>query len=252
MACHLCNQDRKLIRAHVIPRSFYAPFESAGQIVSNAEGMYPKRSPIGIYDTEILCEECERRFSPWDDYGCAFLMRDLASLPTILNGDEILAYNLGPANYSTLKLFLISVLWRADRSAHPMFAKVQLGPYADRIRDMLFSANAGGEQDFPVALSRFDVPANVVGILNPDRTQYEGVNHYRLHLGGFMAIIKVTNKRRPECFEGLYLSENSDVIVINREFRESKEFAAMAHVVGVNKTRKRANKSMQPCENARG
>ena len=111
-----------------------------------------------------------------------------------------------------------------------MFSEVQLGPYEKKLRQVILSKKAGGVADFSVALSKFDAPANKTGILNPDRTEYEGVNHYRLYLGGYMAIIKVSNQPPPKCFDGLYLAPNQDVFCLVRNFMESKEFMAMVHV----------------------
>jgi hypothetical protein len=177
-------------------------------------------------------------FTPWDKFGYEFLTKDLSTIPAVMNGTETVAYNFGLANHTLLKLFFLSVLWRAHSSTHAFFRKVQLGPFADRAKELLLAGNAGGDDDFPVLLSRFDQPPNVVGMLQPIRTTYERVNHYRLSFGGYVAIIKVANKKRPACFEGLYLSEGNDVIVINREFRESKEFLALAKLAINNRKRR--------------
>ena len=80
MECSLCGCDKKLINAHVIPRSFHEPMKQGGQtpiIITSKPGEYPKRSPIGVYDKEIVCENCEAIFSPWDDYGNKFLTQEL-------------------------------------------------------------------------------------------------------------------------------------------------------------------------------
>lgn len=234
MVCQLCAQDKKLIEAHILPRSFYEPLKECGQvpqIITDKAGIYPKRSPTGVYDKEILCDGCERVFSPWDDYGRRFLMRKISDDAYIRDRDEKIAYNMVQCDYHKLKLFFLSILWRAGVSKQPMFNRVQLGPYTERLRACILAADPGGVEDYAVALSRFDAPAEEVGILNPDKTEYEGVNHYRLYLGGYMAIIKVTNKKPPAFLEGLYIAPGNDVIVLIREFRASKEFRAMINIV---------------------
>jgi len=234
MKCQLCGCDKKLIEAHVIPRSFHEPLKEGGQIpiiITNKPGVYPKKSPIGVYDKEIVCEECEAIFSPWDDYGHTFLTEEFEDARYIGSNGAKLAYNFGVCDYDKLKLFFLSVLWRAGVSKQQLFNKVQLGPYEEKLRQVILSKEAGGVEDFFVALSKFDAPANETGILNPDRTKYEGVNHYRLYLGGYMAIIKVSNQPLPTCFDGLYLAPNQDVFCLLRNFRESKEFMAMVYTV---------------------
>lgn len=232
MECKLCGCDKKLVDAHIIPRSFHEPLKQGGQtpiIITSNPGVYPKQSHIGVYDKEIVCEVCEKIFSPWDDYGNKFLTQEFEEARYIGCSGERLAYNLGPCNYDNLKLFFLSVLWRAGVSKQQLFNKVQLGPYEEKLRQVILSKEAGRVADFSVALSKFDAPANETGILNPDRTKYEGVIHYRLYLGGYMAIIKVSSQPSPKCFDGLYIAPNQDVFCLLRNFRESKEFAAMVY-----------------------
>lgn len=232
MKCKMCDEEKKLIQAHIIPRSFHEPLKQSGQIpiiITSKEGVYPKRSQTGIYDTEILCEDCEKLFSPWDDYGNKFLFQELEDSNYIVSNGERIAYNYGLCDYEKLKLFFISMLWRASVSKQDMFSSVRLGPYEDILKELILSKNPGGVEDFSVALSKFDAPPNETGILNPDRTRYDGVIHYRLYLGGYMAIIKVSNQPIPICFRGMYLEPGQNVYFIVREFKQSKEYAAMVY-----------------------
>ena len=95
-----------------------------------------------------------------------------------------------------------------------MFNRVQLGPYAERLRACILADDPRGVEDYALALSRFDATPGEVGILNSDRADGEGVNHYRICLGGYMAIVKVTNKKPPAFLEGLYIVPENDVLVI--------------------------------------
>lgn len=102
MVCKLRTYDKKLVEAHIIPRRFYEPLKDGGQIpqiIADKAGVYPKRSAIGVYDREILCEKCERIFCPWDDYGYRFLMRKIPDDAYIWNRDEKLSYNMGQCDY---------------------------------------------------------------------------------------------------------------------------------------------------------
>lgn len=229
----MCNQDKKLIKAHIIPRSFHKSLNQGDVqtpiIITSKPGEYPKQSQTGVYDKEIVCEDCEKIFSTWDDYGYEFLFQELDEDRYIVSNNERIAYNFGPTNYENLKLFFLSVLWRASISKQQLFNSVQLGPYEEKLKHHILSKDPGSVEDFSVALSRFDAPPNETGILNPDRAKYDGVNHYRLYLGGYMAIIKVSNQPLPKCFKGLYIAPEQDVFFIVREFKESKEHAAMVY-----------------------
>jgi len=232
MICQLCNQEKKLINAHIIPRSFFSDLTEEGRapiVIDDKAGSYPKRTPIGIYDSEILCEDCERLFSIWDDYGRQFLSQDIDEDKYVLSNGERLACNFGAYDYARLKMFFLSVLWRASVSKNKFFYQVQLGPYQERLKEIVLSGDPGGRDDFAVALSKFDKEANETGYLNPNRVDWEGVNHYRLYINSYMAIIKVTNMKPPSSLHGLYFEKNRGLVCIVREFEKSKEYLAMVH-----------------------
>ena len=52
MICRLCGLEKKLIEAHVIPRSFHriSPEKGVIRLVTNAEGRYTQNVPKGVYD----------------------------------------------------------------------------------------------------------------------------------------------------------------------------------------------------------
>ncbi|WP_024461842.1 hypothetical protein [Marinimicrobium sp. LS-A18] len=233
MKCKMCGLEKPLVDAHIIPRSFYEPLQENGQtprIVTDIAGEYPKRSPTGVYDKEIVCQKCEQLFSPWDDYGNSFLNQEMKDGHYIISEGERVAYNFGGCDYQKLKLFFLSVLWRASVSNQKIFHNVRLGPFEGKLRSMLQSKDPGDNREFAVALSKFDVPANQTGILDPDKTRYNGVIHYRLYMAGYMAILKVS-RQVGSTFGKLYISPNSDVLCIIRNFEQSKELHALQHVV---------------------
>ena len=80
--------------------------------------------------------------------------------------------------------------------------------------------------EFSIAIFKFD-EMHVKGFLDPDRTKFENVNHYRFYLGEYMAIIKVSNLSNPNCFKNIYIKKNENVICSLRDFEHSTEYAVM-------------------------
>jgi hypothetical protein len=74
--CQLCSNQAPLIKAHVIPRSFWEidAAQPAPRMVTNIAGVFPKRIPIGVYDQTIVCEPCERSFSDYDSYAAQLFL----------------------------------------------------------------------------------------------------------------------------------------------------------------------------------
>jgi hypothetical protein len=72
--CKFCKRTGvRLVTAHAIPRSFFKIVRGKGKY---SVGIQAKRGSVltpfyqaGVADNSILCEECEPKFSKWDDYG---------------------------------------------------------------------------------------------------------------------------------------------------------------------------------------
>lgn len=223
--CRYCNKREASVRAHIIPRSFFvAHQEESGpaQIISTARDHYPKRSPIGEYDSNILCAECESTFSEYDDYGYRFF-HDREEIETLYPGTEGEAYRLPSVDYAKLKLFLLSVLWRASVSERDFYNRVSLGPYEKVILECLRDQDPKLSQEFAVIFQIYDYESALVPILAPMRIQLENVNFYQLILNGFNVWMKVDKRPVPKPFDELALSPDRPLIVLPREFIGSKE-----------------------------
>ncbi len=121
MICRFCGEERKLIKAHIIPRSFYRidPTDrQPSRLVTNVEGRYTQKIRSGIYDSSLVCEECEHRFGPLDDYANELLLKSWDKFEKIADCGQCIAYRFPKFDYCLLKLFFISVLWRAHASRH--------------------------------------------------------------------------------------------------------------------------------------
>ena len=73
----MCGETHPLIKAHVIPRSFFKQLNDGSgplKVASNKLGTYPRTSPTGVYDDHLVCETCEKLFASWDDYAQQLLL----------------------------------------------------------------------------------------------------------------------------------------------------------------------------------
>jgi len=233
MQCRMCGKNRSLIKAHIIPMSFYRHVQTSGQpleILTNTAGKFAKRSHKGIYDKEILCQECEKIFGPWDDYAQKLLLRNFSDEDLVRNGSIIVAYKIARFNYDLLKLFFLSVLWRAAVSGHDFFSRVSLGPFEAPLRSMLLNRDPGSPETFAVTLSIFDDPGRI-GMLDPHRDRYDGINYFRFYMAHFVSYIKVDRRPPPKFLKEFYLKPGEPLIVIIRHSLQSKDVRVMRKVV---------------------
>jgi hypothetical protein len=228
MKCKLCNQEKSLVKAHIIPRSLYKPLLEGDlplTVLPTSPTSHPQISRIGFYDNEILCQECERLFSPWDDYAQkALLAQPQRENYLFLNGEKI-AFKMG-VDYAKLKLFFVSLLWRASVSKFYFFKKIKLEPLEERLKEMVLNCDPGDAETFAVALTKYEDPLGTV-ILNPHRHRLDGINYCRFYLAGYQVYIKTDKKPSAEFLKVLVFRPDGSLIVLLRDLRKGKEFPLM-------------------------
>lgn len=242
--CKFCGIARPLINAHVIPRPFFTDQKSLGgssKLLSNVDGEFPKRSRIGVYDGEILCAECDGAMGIWDQYGIELLLHGLADFTPVPNAEAPVAFVRPVFDYPKLKLFFLSVLWRAGESSHPFFRRVKLGPYSERIRSLLLAKSPGEPEDFDTVLSAFTVggklPAEGLPIADPFRERWEGVNAYRFSFGVITAYIKVDKHRFSPVLSKQCMRPGQPLNLIERDYELSSELKVICGIARENKNR---------------
>jgi hypothetical protein len=139
----------------------------------------------GIWEF-LLCGDCEQHLNrefeqPFQNQWA----RDDA-LPKRMTKDDV---HMATFDYSSFKLFHLSILFRASVSSNPMFRAVRLGVHEDRVRKMLLAQDAGYEWEysilaFAVINSHNQVERRV--ITRPIAARYDGHRVYGQIYGGAM------------------------------------------------------------------
>jgi hypothetical protein len=81
--CCFCEQERKLIRAHIIPEAFFRANRDESNelyILSSRSKDFARRARVGEYDEDLLCAECEQKFQDYDDYAARVLLEQFDAL----------------------------------------------------------------------------------------------------------------------------------------------------------------------------
>lgn len=234
--CRLCNKEKPLGESHIIPKSFFERFQEekkAAMLVSNTQGEYPKKSRTGIYDPEILCLDCERKyFQDVDNYAAEVLLNnttkyfvkevDLKGLP-FMHSNKV--------DQRLLMRFFVSVLWRASVSKNSFFKRVNLGPYEIEAAKVILYPDKEVPKIFSALLSMWnDLDEKDSGLMmDPFKEKWDGVNSYRFYFGYFVAYIKVDQRDFTGVFEKIALGNTDTLRVIGRNIEESRDGFAFRH-----------------------
>jgi hypothetical protein len=188
----------QLSKSHIIPKSLIlfgrdkASKEPMLLIPSNKTNRV-QRSQAGIY-SEIVCPECEASFQKGDDAVLAFCRTFTQGVPVPNKGAVVICRTYPTMENAALHRGVLTTLFRAHLSTHPLFKAVDLGRHhADCIRQLLLSSEPSHESGYKVVLRVIPSFAGSV-ITSPLRERWWGVNAYRLYLPYVSAFIKVDRR----------------------------------------------------------
>lgn len=228
MNCKCCGEDKKLIKAHIIPKSFYrnaiGDSDKPLTIVTDTKGIRPKRSQEGEYDKEILCHGCEQLFQECDNYAQELFLKTKFE-ETIIHPD-LSAYELTTYNYNLLKRFCLSVTYRAHLSNRGMFKHISLGKYAPLLKDLLHRKDSIGFNTFPCVIYHHSGDYSLV-MPDPCMTRMEGVNWGDFYLGSFGFLIKLDQRPVNHRLSKMVLREDTPLVVSSSPFKKSKHFKVL-------------------------
>ena len=145
----------------------------------------------------------------------------------MVHEQQLIAYNYGAYDYQKLKLFFLSLLWRASQSSHVFYRRIDLGPHEPKIRQAIIDSTGGDASFYSVVLAKF--PKHY-GILDPHPTRFDWVNFCQIYLAEYVAYSKVDRQHLPESFRGLELSDGRSLIVLARDPAKSKDTKVMRSI----------------------
>ena len=236
--CRLCRENKKLVNSHVIPKALHKEFQGEGvSDIYLRDQLHLERSPTGVYG-QFVCQECEYSFGQYDEYGVDFVRKykdGKAGKP--LNGLLI-----AEVDYKKLKLWLMSILWRADACDRDMFKNVSLGEkWRHDLTRRIKNDSPGCFDDYTVMASLFHNEEHF-GVENigqwymrdPKRFRASCVNFYKFYIyGGFIFLIKVDQQKAPNKLNKFFL-RNGEPFNIRRRamtFSEKNDFQiALRHL----------------------
>ncbi len=128
--CHYHEQDEEaLCKAHIIPKCFYnktKPHQSY-----NANGTIDaKHYQNGCKDNNIICKQADNLIGQYDEEAFKILKKNIQQHQVHFFNNSLnkpfYYYFSNEFNYKKLRLFFISLIWRASISSAPEFKNIKL------------------------------------------------------------------------------------------------------------------------------
>lgn len=187
--CKLCDQYfPKLAKSHIIPKSVYnyVGVKDATQGVLKFDFVTGRfiKSREGEYDQDILCVSCENLISKnYENDAIKVLYQK--NIPASLQF-KVSPYNdliLGTGmffqglNYHMIKMFFVSILWRAHASKREIYSSVNLvQSEASYLKQCLVSNNSIPENRYPIIIFDFSALTNLPPLISPFRPLFDSAD----------------------------------------------------------------------------
>jgi len=237
--CKFCEKESKFVDSHIIPLGLYFELRDdngkVAQLVSPFKNEYQKRCQKGLYG-RFLCDVHEKQFNKWDTYAIE-LLRD--SEPTKQHDGWIYE----EVNYKLLKLFFISLLWRAHATDNSFF-DIDLGPHADKLKSHIAENNPGSPDQYAVLLRRSE-EEYAKTVIAPTRQRVEGINFIRFYFPAYVAHIKVDERPLPQALKNYALKQSQSWFVPRKQYEGEIEEKMILQTAEKNLKRKKRQKDAE-------
>jgi hypothetical protein len=182
----------------------------------------PRTTWTGVYDDALVCLECERGFSEYDRYGYQFFHREQLT-PVYGENGLIEGWEHPGADSTRLKLFAMSILWRASASNRREFRDVDLGRWELEVRNMIARNDPGPVDRFPVVIERFDASPGEAPTFYPYRTEIGGSPCLKFELAGCAIVTALQGRLWPAPLIEIALALGRPVYLIEKNYKTSLE-----------------------------
>ena len=188
----------RFAKSHIVPRGFLTDNNGRAMLLSCCSNGDGRTLQDGIYDSTILCPECEERLKKYDTRACEVLRQcKTARMVNVLKDHSLIVFTkFTILDRRLLRGFLASLLWRMSVTKQKEFFDVTIGEqYEDRIaKDIL---NDGSFSYVDALIARYDSLLSF-RIETPQRDRINGINVYWVKLP-FLNLIVSLDKRRNPC-----------------------------------------------------
>lgn len=241
MTCKLCEKDGPLLNSHIIPEFAYKPAydeKHRFHVLSTYARRLRPMAQKGLREP-LLCARCETQLSQYEHYAQRAIEGGVPlGIRQLTNGIEVTELD-----YSRLKLFGLSVLWRAGVAKHLMFSRVSLGRHEPILRRMIEHGDPGraDQYGFIVIGISGEHGAQSDWIDQPERVPLDGHTCYRFVFAGFMWVFFVSSHRPKAIFRSHFLQEDGTLQIMFKPFAElgfvrtfGKRLDAMGRLISPN------------------
>lgn len=201
--CKLCTENKELIKkSHIYPNFVYTDlFDKHGKLrkfeVDEMKKLNPKVSKpaSGAYEGNLLCNDCDnKRISKLESYVAGLINGQDKNLKCKAGATEdgLETIEIENLKYDYLKNFILSILFRANISSFTEFNDVNLGPYNDKIREIIYNNLISDDLEYQVNIFKLCKDSNYNTLIGqPVRSKIKSETIFSILMKGYLIIISL-------------------------------------------------------------
>jgi len=215
--CGLCRTPKELCDSHIVPEFMNKPVYAADHKMigfkENDSGVKSYRPQKGLYE-RLLCVSCEGHLnkfyehphiSTWEAL-CRWQEQSSLRISYGVSEKGTEFADVEGVDYSSFKLLLLSILWRASIAKRREYRSVTLGPYEEKIRQMLLERNPGPQMLFPCIVTLLKSPVRLIA--EPAKGRYAGHTTYQFIITNVSLWFFISNRTEQEPMLEVALKED--------------------------------------------
>src|SRR4029077_8517844 len=225
--CRLCGEPRELCRSHILPEFLYRPlYDDKHRYFVVAKGAERDGIAQRGLTERLLCQECEQRFGRYEKYAAEAMSGQLGHRYRRYGG----RITISDLNYTSFKLFQLSILWRGAVSSLDFFRLVSIGPHEQRLRDMLLRAEPGEPHEFGCAIVFATERGEDISdtFFNPEPLRWCGRRMVKFFFAGSAWLFHCDRRPAPNYLQGLFLQPHGTLTGLTGDLVEGRMYGAAA------------------------
>lgn len=169
----------------------------------------------------LLCDKCEQQISKYERFVSQTYYYKEAK--DIQQNDKVFVAN--NVHYSLMKLFQLSILWRASISSLEIFGDVNLGPHEEKIRQMLLSEIPGKDYEYGCMQFAIIMDNNKIAdglIMPPALFRVDGFRLCRFMFGGLIWVYVISSHNNGYRWKEFFLLQSGRLTIHKKMFEDVK------------------------------
>lgn len=244
--CKLTKKEGTFVKSHLIPNSLTRPAIKGSYLIQYGnKSSLPVKRWSSWYDQKLVIQEGEDILTEIDTWAITALRKqklvwsswgakdDLGNLHNVVGDNLCGIRKIENFNSEKLRLFFLSLLWRAASSELSEFSEVTLPPEdLEQLRLMLISRDTKPSCFYPITLIQLSTKGaihnqtpfyDIKDIVDPMYRTVNPVPIYRFYFDGLIAHIHIQNKDDKTFSElgSLLVGEKNDLVVVTQTYEKS-------------------------------